>query len=51
MKQTVQKKPKTFRTLIRRIHICNMPMQNGKPTAAEEKTRKKAKQPFFFFGR
>jgi hypothetical protein len=50
MKQTAQKKPKTFRTLIRRIHISRKTTRdesNG-PAARRKNEKQKTRPPFFF---
>lgn len=48
MKQTTQKKPKVFRTLIHRIHIDNKAIRKDDKTQTAEKESKN--QPPFFFG-
>jgi len=51
MKQTTQKKPKTFRTLIRRIHISRKTVRDeSKEPAARRKDEKQETRPPFFFG-
>jgi hypothetical protein len=51
MKQTVQKKPKVFRTLIRRIHISRKTARDeSKEAAARRKDEKQKPYPPFFFG-
>jgi hypothetical protein len=51
MKQTTQKKPKTFRTLIRRIHISRKTaMDESNGPAAGRKNEKQETHPPFFFG-
>lgn len=52
MKQTAQKKPKVFRTLIRRIHISRKTNRDeGNEPAARRKDEKQEPHPPFFFGR
>ena len=47
MKQTTQKKPKTFRTLIRRIHISHKAaVEENNESAVRKKNEKQS--PFFF---
>ncbi|WP_353853067.1 hypothetical protein [Dehalobacter restrictus] len=48
MKQTAEKKPKVFRTLIRQVHTDNKEIQKDNNVQATEKERKN--QPPFFFG-
>lgn len=48
MKQTIQKKPKVFRTLIHRIHMDNKAIRKDDKTQADGKESKN--QPPFFFG-
>lgn len=48
MKQTKQKKPKVFRTLIHRIHISSKEAQKENKTQNTEKEQEK--QSHFFFG-
>ncbi|WP_199698251.1 hypothetical protein [Dehalobacter sp. MCB1] len=48
MKQTAEKKPKVFRTLIRQVHTGNKKIQKDNKVQATEKERKN--QPPFFFG-
>lgn len=48
MKQTTQKKPKVFRTLIHRIHISSKEEQKENKTQSAGKEPKK--QLSFFFG-
>lgn len=48
MKQTTQKKPKTFRTLIRRIHISHKAA--GEESNESTARKKNEKQSPFFFG-
>lgn len=51
MKQTTQKKPKTFRTLIRRIHISRKTVRDeSNGPAARRKGEKQETRPPFFFG-
>ena len=51
MKQTTQKKPKTFRTLIRRIHITRKVVwEESNEPAVRRKDEKQKNQPPFFFG-
>lgn len=50
MKQTVQKKPKVFRTLIRRIHISRKTVRDeSNGTAAGRKNEKQETPPAFLF--
>jgi len=52
MKQTAQKKPKVFRTLILRIHIGGKAVRdNSNESAAREKSEKQERRSSFFFGR
>ena len=52
MKQTAYKKPKVFRTLIRRIHRSGKAVRdNSNEPAAKKKIGKQKRQPPFFFGR
>ncbi|EQB20429.1 hypothetical protein UNSWDHB_2257 [Dehalobacter sp. UNSWDHB] len=48
MKQTAEKKPKVFRTLIRQVHTGNKKILKDNIVQAAEKERKN--QPLFFFG-
>ena len=48
MRQTIQKKPKIFRTLIHRIHIDSKIIRKDDKTQTAEKKPKN--QPPFFFG-
>ncbi|KXG77157.1 MULTISPECIES: hypothetical protein [Clostridia] len=51
MKQTAQKKPKVFRTLIRRIHISRKTARDeSNGPAAGRKNEKQETHPPFFFG-
>jgi len=51
MKQTTQKKPKTFRTLIRRIHISRKAVwEESNEPAVRRKDEKQKNHPPFFFG-
>jgi hypothetical protein len=51
IKQTTQKKPKTFRTLIRRIHISRKTARDkSNGPAAGRKNEKQETHPPFFFG-
>ena len=51
MKQTAQKKPKVFRTLIRRIYIsCKTARDESSGPAAGRKNEKQKTHPPFFFG-
>ncbi|MEA4961176.1 MAG: hypothetical protein BWX99_02683 [Deltaproteobacteria bacterium ADurb.Bin151] len=51
MKQTTQKKPKTFRTLIRRIHISHKTVrEESNEPAARRKNEKQENHSLFFFG-
>jgi hypothetical protein len=50
MKQTTQKKPKIFRTLIRRIHISRKTVrdESNEPTARRKNEKQEPHPPFFF---
>ena len=51
MERTTQKKPKTFRTLIRRIHVNRQTVRdNSNDPAARRKNEKQETYPPFFFG-
>ncbi len=51
MKRTAQKKSKTFRTLIRRIHISRKTVRDeSNEPAARRKNEKQEPHPPFFFG-
>jgi|GEM_PF-1221328 len=51
MKEAAKKKPKVFRTLIRRIHTGKKPpAKDINSQAAAKKSKKREKRPPFFFG-